>query len=68
MTIMSQAAAERCNIMLLVDRRWAGIAKGVVTQRIIGRVHLGTAFTPSTFASTSPQVICGVVSFVINSQ
>lgn len=53
-TIMSKACAERCNILHLIDDRWSGIARGVGTQKILGRIHLvqleiNGVFVPCSF-------------------
>ena len=56
-TIMSERCAERCNVMRLVDRRFAGVAFGVGRQTIIGKVHLGQIQLGNDFLTSSFQVL-----------
>jgi DNA damage-inducible protein 1 len=57
MTIMSKECAEKCNIMHLIDERFSGVAKGVGTAKIIGRIHLTTMVIGSTHFPISITVL-----------
>ncbi|KAH8741698.1 ubiquitin domain containing protein with a UBA domain at the C-terminus [Cryptosporidium ryanae] len=50
-TIMSIKCAERCNLSRLIDDRFQGVAQGVGTSKIFGRIHvaqmkIGNSFFP----------------------
>ena len=51
---MSEECSKRCGIYDLIDKRFAGIARGVGSGKILGKVHmaqlqLGTQFLPCSF-------------------
>lgn len=56
-TIMTTTCAEKCRIMRLVDKRFAGVAVGVGSAKIVGRIHSCALQVGASFISTSVTVL-----------
>ena len=61
-TIMSDSCAKGCNLTRLMDTRYKGIAHGIGTSTILGRVHsaplhIGGHFFPCTFDIMENQAV-----------
>eukprot|EP01128_Nolandella_sp_AFSM9_P006985 TRINITY_DN3713_c0_g1_i1.p1 TRINITY_DN3713_c0_g1~~TRINITY_DN3713_c0_g1_i1.p1 ORF type:complete len:433 (-),score=72.33 TRINITY_DN3713_c0_g1_i1:178-1476(-) len=62
MTIMSETYARKCNLLRLLDTRFRGVAAGVGTAKILGRIHIapiqiGNSFFPTSFTVLEDQGI-----------
>lgn len=56
-TIMSKRCAERCNLLRMMDSRFAGMARGVGTTKILGRIHMAQMKVGTTFIHCSLTVL-----------
>ncbi|KAK9808308.1 hypothetical protein WJX73_010394 [Symbiochloris irregularis] len=56
-SIMSKDCAQRCNLMHLLDSRFAGIARGVGESKILGRIHSATVQVGSEWLSMGITVL-----------
>ncbi|CAD7695625.1 unnamed protein product [Ostreobium quekettii] len=52
-TIMTVSFAEKCNLLRLVDKRYAGVAFGAGSSKILGRVHQAPIKVGSNYLASS---------------
>lgn len=56
-TIMSKKCAERCNLLRLIDYRFKGVAHGVGTSNIVGKIHVAQMKIGNSFFQFSITVL-----------
>lgn len=54
---MNQKCAEKCGLLRLMDRRFTGVAKGVGSAKILGRIHMAPLQVKGKFFSISITVL-----------
>jgi len=57
MTIMTYVFAEKCGLAHLIDKRFQGMAVGVGSSKIIGRIHAAPLKVAGHHISTSITVL-----------
>ncbi|EEA07263.1 UBA/TS-N domain-containing protein [Cryptosporidium muris RN66] len=63
-TIMSKKCAEKCNLVRLIDNRFQGIAHGIGTSKILGKIHMAQMKVGQTFFSVSFTILEGGIDFL----
>ncbi|OII76607.1 UBA TS-N domain-containing protein [Cryptosporidium andersoni] len=63
-TIMSKKCAEKCNLVRLIDNRFQGIAHGVGTSKILGKIHMAQMKVGQAFFSASFTILEGGIDFL----
>ncbi|KRY76708.1 Protein DDI1 -like protein 2 [Trichinella pseudospiralis] len=56
-SVMSVKFAEKCNILRLADKRFRGVAKGVGTCAVVGRIHMAQLQIGNDFFPISLMVV-----------
>lgn len=65
-TVMSKECAEKCNLMVMVDKRFRGIAVGVSTGKIIGKIHLANMKIGNTYIPFSVFILDSIdIDFIL---
>lgn len=65
-TVMSKECAQKCNLLNMVDTRYKGLAVGVSTSKIIGKIHLANMKIGNTYIPFSVVILDSIqIDFIL---